>query len=94
MSIVGQVLTVVLWVCWLLLIFRLIMEFVFQIARSYEPRGAMLVAVESVFTATDPPLRLLRRYLPPLRLGGVSIDLSFLILLIIVILLIRVVGGL
>ena len=33
---------------------------------------------------TDPPLKLLRRFLPPLRIGGVSLDLAFLVLFIIV----------
>jgi YggT family protein len=93
-SILGQVLTVVLWTFWLLLVFRLVMEFVFQFARSYQPRGVMLVAVESTYTATDPPLRLLRRFIPPLRLGGVAIDLSFLLLMIIVWLLIQLTGRL
>ena len=94
MSIVGQVATVVLWVFLLLLIFRVVMEFVFQFARSYRPRGVMLVAVESTFTATDPPLRLLRRYIRPLRLGGVGFDLSFIILWVIVYLLIQLAGRL
>jgi YggT family protein len=94
MSIVGQVVTVVLWLFLLLLIFRIVMEYVFQFARSYRPRGVMLVAVESTYTATDPPLRLLRRYLRPLRIGGVALDLSFMILLVIVYLLIQFAGRL
>ena len=84
MLIVGQVLSFVLLIYFLLLIFRLIMDFVFQFARSYEPRGAMLVALEVTFTLTDPPLKLIRRFIPPLRIGGVAIDLAFLILIIVV----------
>jgi YggT family protein len=37
-----------------------------------------------VFTITDPPLRFVRRFVPPLRLGGISLDLAFLVLLIFV----------
>jgi YggT family protein len=80
--IVGQTLSFLLLVYFLLLIFRLIMDFVFQFARSYQPRGAMLVALEVTFTLTDPPLKFIRRFIPPLRIGGIAIDLAFLILII------------
>lgn len=88
MSVVGEVLTVVLWIFLLLLIFRLIMDYVFMFARSYEPKGPMLVALEATYSVTDPPLKLLRRYIPPLRFGGIALDLSFLVLFVIVYLLI------
>lgn len=83
MGIVGEVLSSVLWVYLLVLMFRLVMDFVFQFSRSYQPRGAMLVALEATYTLTDPPLKLIRRVIPPLRLGGISIDLAFLVLIII-----------
>lgn len=89
--IVGDILLAALWIYFLLLIFRLIMDFVFQFARSYEPRGPMLVALEVTYTLTDPPLKLIRRFIPPLRIGGIAIDLAFLILIIIVQVLQRVV---
>ncbi len=91
--IVGDILSAALWIYFLLLIFRLIMDFVFQFARSYEPRGPMLVALEVTYTLTDPPLKLIRRFIPPLRIGGIAIDLAFLILIIIVSVLQRVVAG-
>jgi YggT family protein len=88
MSAVGEVLTVILWIFLLFLIFRLIMDYVFMFARSYEPKGPMLVALEATYSITDPPLKLLRRYIPPLRFGGIALDLSFLVLFVIVYLLI------
>jgi YggT family protein len=91
---VIQLVTVALWAYWIVLIFRLIMGLVLQFARSYDPRGVMLVAVESAFTVTDPPLKFLRRYIPPLRIGGVALDLAFLLLIIIMSLLLKVVGNL
>jgi YggT family protein len=91
--IVGTVLYYALYLYFILLIFRLIMDFVFQFARSYQPHGAMLVALEVTFTLTDPPLKLIRRVIPPLRIGGVAIDLAFLILIIVVQILIRIVAG-
>jgi YggT family protein len=94
MSVVGQVLTFVLWIFLLLLIFRLIMSYVFMFARSYEPKGPMLIALEATYSITDPPLKLLRRYIPPLRFGGIALDLSFLVLFVIVYLLIALAGTL
>ena len=88
MSTVGEILTVVLWIFLLFLIFRLIMDYVFMFARSYEPKGPMLIALEATYSITDPPLKLLRRYIPPLRFGGIALDLSFLVLFVIVYLLI------
>lgn len=84
MTVVGRVLSDVLLVFFLLLVFRLVMEYVFLFARSYRPRGIVLVLLEAAYTVTDPPLKLLRRFIPPLRLGssGMSIDLAFLVLFI------------
>jgi YggT family protein len=76
------------------LIFRLVMDYVFQFARSWQPGKPMVVLLEATYTVTDPPLKLLRRFIPPLRLGGVALDLSFFVLMIIVYILISVVGSL
>ena len=92
--VVVEIIIVALWVYWILLMFRLVMTWVFQFARSYDPRGVMLVAVESAYTVTDPPLKFLRRHIPPLRIGGIALDLGFLLLIIIMSLLLRVVGNL
>jgi YggT family protein len=51
-------------------------------AREWRPRGAALVAAHTVYSITDPPLNGLRRLIPPLRLGGISLDLGFLVLFI------------
>jgi YggT family protein len=94
MSAVGQLLFVGLWIFLLLLIARLVMDYVFMFARSYEPKGLVLVLLETTYSVTDPPLKLLRRFIPPLRLGGIALDLSFLVLFIIVNILIRFAGAL
>lgn len=52
-------------------------------ARDWQPRGVVLLIVEGVFAVTDPPLRLLRRFIP-LRVGGASIDLAFIVLFLLV----------
>jgi YggT family protein len=61
---------------------RFIIDLVMAFSRGFRPTGALLVIFEIVFTITDPPMRFLRRFIPPLRLGGVAIDLSFLLLFI------------
>ena len=94
MDIALQVLWIALMCFLLVLIFRLVMDYVFQIARSWQPGKPMVVVLEATYTVTDPPLKLLRRFIPPLRLGGVALDLSFFVLMIIVYILLTVVGGL
>ena len=84
MGIVGAVLYYALTVFLLILLFRLVMDWVFQFARSWRPQRAMVMVLEATYTVTDPPLKLLRRFIPPLRLGGVALDLSFFVLMIIV----------
>ena len=83
MSIVGRVLSTVLWAYLLVMIARLIFDYIRIFARSWQPKGVVLLLAELVYTLTDPPLRFLRRFIPPLRLGGVSLDLSFLALIIV-----------
>lgn len=64
----------------LLLIGRLVLDWIQVFARDWRPRGPVLVVAEVIYTATDPPLKLLRRLIPPLRLGSVQLDLAFFIL--------------
>jgi YggT family protein len=94
MNIALQVLYIVLWCFLLVLTFRLVMDYVFQFARSWRPGRPMVVVLEATYTVTDPPLKLLRRFIPPLRFGGVALDLSFFVLMIIVYILLTVVGSL
>ncbi|GHF31697.1 YggT family protein [Streptomyces sp. NPDC049577] len=94
MGIAQQVIYIALYVFLIVLIFRLVMDYVFQFARSWQPGKAMVVLLEATYTVTDPPLKLLRRVIPPLRLGGVALDLSFFVLMIIVYILITVVSRL
>lgn len=61
----------------LVLLARLILEYIPMFNREWRPRGAALVFAEIVYTVTDPPLKFFRRFLPPLRLGPVALDLGF-----------------
>lgn len=87
-----SVIYLVLVVFWLLLIGRVIVEFVRSFARDWRPTGLVAVILETIFfTITDPPVKLLRRLIPPINLGGVRLDLSIMVLLFIVIILMSVV---
>jgi YggT family protein len=66
-----------------LLFVRLVVDWIQIFARSWTPHGPVLVALEGVYSITDPPIVALRKIIPPLRLGGVAIDLSFLAVLLI-----------
>jgi len=80
--VVGLVIHVLLWLFLALLWIRFVVDWVQVFARSWTPRGPLLVLLEAVYSVTDPPIRALRRVIPPLRLGSVALDLSFLIVMI------------
>ena len=46
----------------------------------------MAAVLEIVYSVTDPPLRALRKIIPPLRLGssGIALDLAFIVLILLV----------
>ncbi len=79
---VGQLLGFVLYLYFIVLIGRLVIDWVQVFSRDWRPSGVILVVAEVIYSLTDPPLRALRRVIPPLRLGGVSLDLAFLVLII------------
>jgi YggT family protein len=83
-TIVGTVLSALLYIFLLFLIGRLILEVLQSFARSWRPTGVVLVIAEATYTVTDPPLKLLRRFIPPIRLGNVALDLSFTVLILVV----------
>jgi YggT family protein len=81
MPAVGYILWVILWSFSALLWIRFIIDWVRQIAPQWRPRGLVLVIAEATFTVTDPPLKFVRRFIKPLRIGAVAIDFSWTILL-------------
>jgi YggT family protein len=86
-QLVGDILILALNIFLGLMLVRLVVDWVQMFARSWSPRGAVLLVLEVVYTATDPPIRFIRRFVPPLRLGSVALDTSFLIVLVVVYLL-------
>jgi YggT family protein len=80
----GSYLSIPLYLFLLFLIGRLVLETLQAFARSWRPTGVVLVLAETTYTVTDPPLRLLRRFIPSVRLGNVAFDLSFTVLFFVV----------
>ena len=90
MQVLREVLTYVLTIYLVILVGRMIFGWVQVFARDWRPTGILLVLAEAIFTVTDPPLKFLRRFIPPLRLGMVAMDLSFMVLFIVVLILLEV----
>ncbi len=84
MNIFKDVAFYVLSVYLVLLIGRMIFSWIQVYAKTWSPHGILLVIAEGVYSATDPPLRFLRRYIPSVRLGSVALDLSFIVLFLVV----------
>jgi YggT family protein len=78
---VGDLLRFVVFLFFIVLLGRLVLDWVQAFARDWRPRGAILVVAEFVYTITDPPLKALRRVIPPLSLGNIRLDLAFLVLM-------------
>ena len=91
MALVRAVLHLAILVFFLILLVRMVLDWVQVFARTWRPSGVALVVAEATYTVTDPPLRLLRRFLPPLRLGPVQLDLAFTVLFLICIVLLSIV---
>jgi YggT family protein len=82
MSLFWGLVSYVLYLYVLIILARVVIEATRQFASKWRPTGLAAIGVETVYVATDPPVRLLRRLVPPVRLGNVSLDLSIIILLI------------
>ncbi len=78
----GEIIATILWLYFVVLLARFVIDLVQMLSRNWRPTGVVLLISEFVFTITDPPLKLLRRIIPQLKIGGVTLDLSFLILII------------
>jgi YggT family protein len=86
------VLYYLLFAFWLLLTARVVVELVRVFAREWRPAGGVAVTLESIYTVTDPPVRLVRRVIPMVRIGGRGLDVSIMVLLLVVLILMRLVS--
>ena len=79
-NIIASVVRFAVFLFFVVLIGRLVLDWVQAFARDWRPRGVLLVVAEVVYSITDPPLRALRKVIPPLQLGAVRLDLAFFVL--------------
>jgi YggT family protein len=91
---VFRILYDILWVYFLVLIGRIVFDYIQLFNPKWRPSGFMLIVVEAIYTLTDPPLRFFRRFIPPLRLGQVQLDLSFLFVIIVIQIIMAIVSSL
>ena len=92
MALIGSILYGLVWTFIALLWVRFIVDWVQVFARRWSPTGILLVVLEVVYSITDPPIKALRKVIPPLRIGSFALDLSFLIVLVAAYLLLRLIG--
>ncbi|MDP5025459.1 MAG: YggT family protein [Aquiluna sp.] len=81
MTLVGQILGFALQIFFYLMIARFIAELVMSFNRSWRPSGLLLPILDVTYSITDPPLKFVRRFVPPIQLGGISLDLAWTIVL-------------
>ncbi|MCU1407267.1 MAG: hypothetical protein JWQ43_3570 [Glaciihabitans sp.] len=97
MGVVSAIATVVyfaLFLFFLLMWARFIFDLVASFVRGFKPRGPLLIVAEVAYTVTDPPVKAVRRVLPPLRLGGIALDFGWSVVMLAVIILMSIVGRL
>ncbi|WP_374700504.1 YggT family protein [Microbacterium azadirachtae] len=87
---IAAILNILLLLYLLTLFVRVILEWIPVFNRSWRPRGAGLIAAEIVYTITDPPIRMFRRLIPPLRIGPVALDMGLTLTMIVVLILISI----
>ena len=80
MGAIRSVLHFVVLIFFVLLIGRLVVDWIQVLARDWRPHGVTLIIAEVIYSETDPPLKALRKVVPPLRLGQIQLDLAFMIL--------------
>jgi YggT family protein len=93
-SVVFTIVYIALFVFFLLMWARFIFDLTQSVSRSYRPKGALLVVAEVTYTSTDPPIKTIRRILPPIRMGSVALDFGWSIVMLVVVILMSVTSAL
>ena len=92
MSVVATIAIYLLYIFLGLMLVRLVVDWTMVFARNWRPSGVVAAVLELAYSATDPPLRALRRVLPPLRLGSFALDLAFIVVIVVIYALIAVIS--
>lgn len=92
MAIVGQILTYLIMLYLGVMLARMVLSWVPIFVPDFRPKGVVLVIAEAVYTLTDPPLKALRKVIPPVRIGNGMLDVAFMVLWLLLLVLQQVVG--
>jgi len=90
---IGTVLRVVLRIYIFVLWGRFVLDWILVLNRNFRPRGVLAVLVELVYTVTDPPIKMFRRLLPPIRIGQIALDLGWMLTLLACWILLAIIPG-
>jgi YggT family protein len=93
LSAIAGILYAALLIYLLIMWARFIIDIIQVINRQWRPRGFLLVVSEVTYLLTDPPIRFVRRLIPPIRAGGMALDFAWSIVMLVVIILIILVGS-
>ena len=81
MNILGAILVFLIGLYIMVMWGRLILDYARMFAPRWKPKGVVLVLCEGVYSLTDPPLRAVRKVVPPLRIGNIALDLAWIIVM-------------
>lgn len=87
MILTGIVLLILIQIYTLLLIARIVTEMIQAFSRNFQPPRWFVFIAEPIFMVTDPPVKALRKVIPPLQMNNVSLDLSVIVLFVIMMIL-------
>lgn len=95
MALFGAILFTIVGLYSLIVVIRIIVEMIQAFSKQFDPPHWFIMVAEPIFRLTDPPVRALRRVIPPLRLGGgVGLDVSVIVLFIVLALIQGLIRGL
>ena len=79
MTLVGVALLRLIQIAVWLLVARALISWVPLLFPSFRPPGVVAAIFTFIHRVTEPPLRWVRRFVRPLPMGGASLDLSFIV---------------
>lgn len=82
MGYIFALITIILYVLYVSMLLRMLFDWVRMFAPGWLPKGIVLLFASGVYAVTDWPMNLLRRLIPPVRVGNVALDTGFLILIV------------
>ena len=92
-SVILNVIYVALLIVFIAMWGRFVLDWIQALNRGWRPQGAVVILAEVVYTITDPPIRLVRRVIPPLQIGSIRLDLAWTIVLIVLLILMSLVSA-